>query len=178
MPVVEINITPESNGTVIKIGGNEVPNVRAVRVSAEVNKPSNVMLELVGVSVKVNGTSQTRAIYPPPTVPKIPLTRYRFVNVYRTKAGQTWVSGVGVTTMAEADRLAASIAECCNSVRINTESIPFDPATRYVNFFESRGTARQGAAHPTKEAATQIGKIAEPLYGPDARYLGCALLLD
>jgi hypothetical protein len=177
MPVVEINITPESNGSVIKIDGKEVPNARAVRVSAEVNKASSVVLELVDVSVKVNGASQTRAIYPPPTVPATPLTRYRFVNVYRTKAGRMWISAVGVATMAEADQLAAGIHECCNSQRVDTASVPYDPVNRYVNFFESRGHARQGAAHPSKDEATQIGKIAEPLYGTGARYLGCAVLL-
>jgi len=55
MPKVEIFITPGSMGSLVKIDGQEIPQVRSVTVSCGVGEASLVKLELIATEVVVAG---------------------------------------------------------------------------------------------------------------------------
>ena len=54
-PTVEINVTPSSNGTTVKLNGVQVDGLCSVAVSAEVNKPTKLVMEFIAANVKVTG---------------------------------------------------------------------------------------------------------------------------
>lgn len=68
---IDIAITPSSIGTRVIIDGREIKGVSALIVTASVDAPSQVTLDLIGYRVFINGTVlDTKSAYPPIFLPE------------------------------------------------------------------------------------------------------------